>query len=365
MVRQYALGTTRAAARSMSITLAIVVAMLVNADGLIYNKAPSTSSDDFTTDTLSPATRTLATAAPNEAATDEALLDPEVDDAAAEEAEADDDAFVSLSELELVDVADDSVTVSAEAEVLVIVTSVSVLVLPTVVLLAESTEPMVALSSPDSALPAYELAMTMSLDALPASTVLLSNRVSPVEAALAALLVRRMSELSKLSSVFEAALELTALMDAEAMVDIELSVSCAQVALTARAQAMLNSSVECVLRVKWKNGGAGAAQGAFNQSTLTQTYPERAKHDRTSCGGEGGQIELNSRFYARTMPHGQQQHIMKSSVIITNKSSELHQVAISRPHMNNEALYESLIALRSDYWIPISIDNGWPAVHKL
>ncbi|KAG3085374.1 hypothetical protein PC122_g9691 [Phytophthora cactorum] len=325
MVRQYALGTTRAAARSMSITLAIVVAMLVNADGLISNKAPSTSSDNFTTDTLS--TRTLATAAPNEAANDEALLDPEVDDAAAEEAEADDDAFVSLSELELVDVADDSVTISAEAEVLVIVTSVSVLELPTVVLLAESTEPTVASSSPDSALPAYELAMTMSLDALPASTVLavlLSNRVSPVEAALAALLVRRMSELSKLSSVFEAALELTALMDAEAMVDIELSVSCAQVALTARAQAMLNSSVECVLRVKWKNGGAGAAQGAFNQSTLTQTYPERAKHDRTSCGGEGGQIELNSRFYARTMPHGQQQHRMKSSVIITNKSSELH-----------------------------------------
>ncbi|KAG3006855.1 hypothetical protein PC116_g13365 [Phytophthora cactorum] len=52
MVRQYALGTTRAAARSMSITLAIVVAMLVNADGLISNKAPSTSSDNFTTDTL-------------------------------------------------------------------------------------------------------------------------------------------------------------------------------------------------------------------------------------------------------------------------------------------------------------------------
>ncbi|GMF44879.1 unnamed protein product [Phytophthora fragariaefolia] len=188
------------------------------------------------------ATRTLATAAPTEVVTADAPLEPEEVDAAVEEADADADADgVSCVVLEDVDAVDDSVVVLEEPDELAeMVTSVSMLELPTVVVF-ESKEPTVASSTLDVALPAAT--------ALPASAVLAelleiaSIKVSSVSAVLevlAALLLVLVSS-SVLSSVltrlFEPEPELTALEDVEARVDAELETSCAYTALMARAQA--------------------------------------------------------------------------------------------------------------------------------
>lgn len=185
-------------------------------------------------------------------AIDVALLDPEEEDAAVKEPEA--DAVSVLPELEVLDAVDDSV-VSAEADVLVIVTSLSMLELPTVVLSA-STDPTETSSTADSALPAYALVMLMSLalEELPASTVPVVlpntlNRVSSVsELALAALLLLLLlllvmsvsSEVSRFSSMFDPELELTALVDEEVTGNaVTYVTSCALMALTARAHAIV------------------------------------------------------------------------------------------------------------------------------
>ncbi|POM78414.1 Hypothetical protein PHPALM_4055 [Phytophthora palmivora] len=163
-------------------------------------------------------------------------------DAAAEEAEADAFESVSLPALEVVDEVEDWVMLSAEAEVLVIVTSESVLALEV------SAEPTVASSVADS-LPATPT----SRDELPVPTVLLSNRVSSVSVvALALALVLVISELSKLLSVFEPELELTVLVDADADVETELMMSCAQAALTAIAQAMVKRRTCIIVVVFWE-----------------------------------------------------------------------------------------------------------------
>lgn len=287
----------------------------------------------------------MATAAPSEVAVEDALLDPEEEEATVEEADADaDDDVVSVLELEDVDVVEDSVMTSAEAEVLVMVTSASVLVLPTVVVLAAPAEPTVASPTLDSALPASEVLTAMSLDALLIPTMLAalllpntSNKVSSVSAVVEALLAverREPSESSKLSSVYEPELELTALVDAEATVDVELVVSCAQAALTARAQARVKRAtciavrgssllaVEVLAKLdcrvcansqfgEWRDWSRARALSTSRRRP--QSYHERAAHDSTSCGcrADNQRLLLLTRVYARTMPHGRQQHKLK------------------------------------------------------
>ncbi|KAH7487691.1 uncharacterized protein KRP23_1654 [Phytophthora ramorum] len=261
---------------------------------------------------MAPATRTLATAAPSEVvAIDEALLDPEEEEAAVEE-DADADADV----VSVVEEVDESVIVSEEPEVLlVMVTSVSVLALETsTVALADVSEPTVVSPKLDALLSTNEVEMAMSLDELPTFTVpavLLantSNKVSSVsvEAAELEVLVELRTSVgsSKLSSsgVNEPEPELTALVDADATVDVELETSCAQAALTARAQTRVtrkscmvvevftkkgvNSTVECAAPsqiAEWQHWSATA----FNQSTTRsiRSCAYQARQDKLRLAG--------------------------------------------------------------------------------
>jgi hypothetical protein len=142
--------------------------------------------------------------------------------------------------------------------------------------------------------------MAMSALALPASTVpavLLantSNKVSSVsvgsaalpEATLALALLLAMtvvsSDSSKVSSVYEPELELTALVDADAEATLEV-VSCAQAALMARAQAMVTRK-SCMLdrvfccgsgcwtrlsSVQLQNAGTGAQRAQVRRAPLS------------------------------------------------------------------------------------------------